>query len=1187
MTGPQLTIPRDHPLAGAGASYEQLRAEAVRLTHAMSGSVWTDYNYSDPGITILEQLCYALTELPYRAAFPVAELLSGPGDRRIPLRRHGLMPPAAILPCNPVTAADLRRVVIDRVPGVANAWFTPARGGSLNGLSGLYDIAVLAHREGHSQRTDPCAADEQLIQQVLRTYRRHRALCEDVRKTVILRPVDTIVHARVQLADGADPSDTLAAALFALGLHLAPEPRRRSLADQLAAAGSTAEAFAGPAMLRGFIPDAWLRPLPRAVPVEQLVQLLAETPGIVSVDTLSVDIGAGHHRIERDAVMRAPPDSIFTLQPTGRDDDYTIHLYRDYARCDPDPARVRRRLDQLWSAQRRVYPLRRDYAERFAPPAAVYRDLAEYESVQVQLPNVYGINDAGLGMDAGPMRTAQARQLKGYLMPFDQMLADGFSQIALLRRLFSIEAGGAATYAWQSLRGSVPDADPLLMPGYEAGMDALVAANDPVAVRQGAILDLLLSLYAQQVESGDGGNLAQMDAAAQQALLAAKRKMVRQVASLSANRGRGADYRRPHSVHGRSGMERLSPLQLGLIDPPDDAATDGARWSLADTEEAADFGVRLPAETWPSLERLFRPVTLADAALEAADVMLDASPLAGRRVAPALAEALTDPARYRMGQADGDATIVIVVVDSSGSWWWLGEHDDEARALRMIRQLLEDARRPGRAHDGTAQMTRLYVVDWILLRPAMLGGSRDGARFNFRVTAILSASRAERDTLSWRREAEAVLRQNTPAHVVLDCLFLEPAALARFERLHDAWREAMRTCHQSRLVQTSRALADFLTHAIDGLDPTSVPAPTPAPSPPPPTAAPTPTPVPTPVPTPPPPTPVPTPPPPTPGPPPPPPPPPEPTPAPDPHPIWSWLIWFWQSWVWPVLSALLIWRWFRRRGPTPTAVPPPVPGSTPPPTAAPPPPTPVPPPPPMSAPSPAPPAPTPPPDPEPSPLAASLAPATAGTSGFDCNTVLTASSAGAFRDAGFEFAIRYIPRTFVATGTDSQGNLTTAEAQAILSAGLALMVVQHVAAPPWTPSESLGDSYGYYAAANAQAIGLPRGMILWLDLEGVASGTSAATTTAYCEAWADQVSAAGYVPGIYIGANCGLNASAIEALPFDYYWQSGSSVPALGQTGYCMVQSISSSYVVAGIAYDLDVVQADLDGKTPVWLAPR
>ncbi|MCP4658446.1 MAG: hypothetical protein GY856_23780, partial [bacterium] len=46
--------------------YTSLRQEGIRHLERMAGGRWTDFNVHDPGITILEQLCYALTDLGYR-----------------------------------------------------------------------------------------------------------------------------------------------------------------------------------------------------------------------------------------------------------------------------------------------------------------------------------------------------------------------------------------------------------------------------------------------------------------------------------------------------------------------------------------------------------------------------------------------------------------------------------------------------------------------------------------------------------------------------------------------------------------------------------------------------------------------------------------------------------------------------------------------------------------------------------------------------------------------------------------------------------------------------------------------------------------------------------------------------------------------------------------------------------------
>lgn len=231
------------------------------------------------------------------------------------------------------------------------------------------------------------------------------------------------------------------------------------------------------------------------------------------------------------------------------------------------------------------------------------------------------------------------------------------------------------------------------------------------------------------------------------------------------------------------------------------------------------------------------------------------------------------------------------------------------------------------------------------------------------------------------------------------------------------------------------------------------------------------------------------------------------------------------------------------------------------------------------------PAPTPPPTAMPEPpspqssLPGRVAKAPDGARGFDCNVALTAADAHAFAQAGFSFAGRYLSRT-------ATPDLTVAEVRHILDAGLALIAVQHVERSPWVPDVALGVNYGSHAVGNARSAGLPIGVNLWLDLEGVAPHTPAADVSAYCSSWFTTVAAAGYVPGLYVGASCILNTSQIEALPFRYFWQSGSIVPPLPRRGYCMVQD-RQPQTLGLVKYDLDTIHTDFLGNTPLWLAPR
>jgi len=204
--------------------------------------------------------------------------------------------------------------------------------------------------------------------------------------------------------------------------------------------------------------------------------------------------------------------------------------------------------------------------------------------------------------------------------------------------------------------------------------------------------------------------------------------------------------------------------------------------------------------------------------------------------------------------------------------------------------------------------------------------------------------------------------------------------------------------------------------------------------------------------------------------------------------------------------------------------------------------------------------------------------ATAGACGFDADTQLTAGLARQFFALGYRFCVRYVSR-----GPEASADLSGDEASAILGAGLALMPVQHVRAPGWSPSASLGQQDGAAAAANAGAVGFPPGVNVWCDLEGVDAAVEAPAVTDYCQAWFDAVAAGGFVPGLYVGAEAILTGPQLFALPFQHYWQSQSNVPAIPQRGYQLIQ-LYPSVTVNGIGIDVDVIQTDQLGGQAQWL---
>lgn len=103
--------------------YERLKTKGLEHIEQLSHKIWTDYNTHDPGITSLEVLCYALTELGYRSQFNIKDLICNTnGD----INNATFFTAKNILTNAALTALDFRKLLID-IEGVNNAWISYAK----------------------------------------------------------------------------------------------------------------------------------------------------------------------------------------------------------------------------------------------------------------------------------------------------------------------------------------------------------------------------------------------------------------------------------------------------------------------------------------------------------------------------------------------------------------------------------------------------------------------------------------------------------------------------------------------------------------------------------------------------------------------------------------------------------------------------------------------------------------------------------------------------------------------------------------------------------------------------------------------------------------------------------------------------------------------------------------------------
>ncbi len=197
------------------ARFAALKARGVSLAQEISGSIWSDFNAHDPGITILEQLCYAITELVFHSDYDVADLLLNE-DGVLDYQAQSLHLPEEVFPCRPTTLTDLRKMLLDEVKEIDNIWLSVVDAASTeieSSVRGLYNAQI---RRNQNSKID----DEALTAKVYSAFNRQRNMCEDLNSIKILENRGCILHAQIEVDHSQHADELLAEIYFRCGDYI-------------------------------------------------------------------------------------------------------------------------------------------------------------------------------------------------------------------------------------------------------------------------------------------------------------------------------------------------------------------------------------------------------------------------------------------------------------------------------------------------------------------------------------------------------------------------------------------------------------------------------------------------------------------------------------------------------------------------------------------------------------------------------------------------------------------------------------------------------------------------------------------------------------------------------------------------------------------------------------------------------
>ncbi|WP_421825852.1 hypothetical protein [Larkinella sp.] len=852
MTTASITISPAPPLQPA-SDYAALREAGLAYIERYANANWTDYNTHDPGITLLELLCYAITDLSLRTSLDMKDLLAssfGSGDAM----QASFVTAGKALPTSPVSDLDYRKLFID-IDGVRNAWIESAsptvfvncqaKNGEVQlsyhpfpavlpnhqtsfALKGLYDIQVdfdaffIQQQVRTGAFADEDTGRQAVLKQVRETYLANRNLCEDV-MTIGAVPVQYVMFcADIGLDNEANVSEVYAEILFQVQNYLAPPVRRYSLAERqnhIDAAGNrltTDQIFDGPRLVNGFIDDDELAQSERRsrVYASDLINLMMRVKGVKDVRKVLMNKWKAG-----DACLNGPPlangEQRWCLhidplhQPQLCAENVALSFFKDIIPVGSlrDKTAALSRFQEL---QEKAYRENRKTVDDLPVPTGELYDLKAYSSIANDLPQNYGVGRFGLPASASAERRAQARQLKGYLLFFDQMLANYQAQLANLKSFFSADQD-VRTYFGQAVTdlAGIDElyVDPAGLPDTIDTVLAKLENFEDNPVRKNRFLDHLLARFAENFNDyallmhslfGERGS---------EEILEDKVHFIREYGEVF--RSKAYTYCKPAWE-----TENVAGITRRL------ARLTGIRGNNYQTYAASSVTVMtaLPSVDNPALFRFQLESPENDTQYLISTNEFDNLALAEKAMKTAF-QKVPAKGRFRMETVDNRFTYALLDAVNQPIARCPRTFPTRKGADQDLETALETLIYSGEA---------LFLVEHGLLRPAtdpsdawMAVCVEPGCDhcepldpYSYRVSIVLPGYTMRFRNIDYRRYIENLIRSELPAHVLARICWVSREQLHHFEAVYQPWLDAqMATCADPTLTNDkTKALIERLEH---------------------------------------------------------------------------------------------------------------------------------------------------------------------------------------------------------------------------------------------------------------------------------------------------------------------------------------------------------------------------------------
>ena len=183
-----------------------LKSEAINELQRLTGKEWTDYNIHDPGITTIEIICLALTELAYRTDYGIQDLFHNEG-KSVSLN-DTFFSAEKILTSGIITSNDIKRQILD-FEEIKNIEIRPSD--DIHEFKGLFDVYV------ELINIDLPAPKRDLIEEQLSTLLNDkRVLGTGVNRIIFLESDPIKINLTIELSCKVDQTELLRTIAFGI-----------------------------------------------------------------------------------------------------------------------------------------------------------------------------------------------------------------------------------------------------------------------------------------------------------------------------------------------------------------------------------------------------------------------------------------------------------------------------------------------------------------------------------------------------------------------------------------------------------------------------------------------------------------------------------------------------------------------------------------------------------------------------------------------------------------------------------------------------------------------------------------------------------------------------------------------------------------------------------------------------------